>query len=321
MEPPPLVAQASDSRALSFEDLWFTVFDAVAEDLSTPALALLAGCSHGASGPFGDAALWTARLRARWGDDAGLTDDPRRAYARRDVCERWNLRPKPVANMSSNPLSSPSGVATSGKSKENVPPGILTPLSEQLSSRRRPVAASPLAPAAPAPAPPLDKCQTTRLRKDLFALMTRSDGRVTAFPERESDLSSWRARVSCPDGGGAHAGVTFSLSLTFTATGAASASGGALPAVEVLSPACYHPNVDPQSGALCAAALRRRCAPVAPVAELLQAVLSLLQQPCFAVRPLHKEAAAAWYAAPQERRLKAQGFTYLQAQLQGLALR
>ena len=70
--------------------------------------------------------------------------------------------------------------------------------------------------------------------------MTLTAGPVTAFPERETDMSSWLARVTCPNNGGVHSGVTFSLRLQYSGPGAEGAES--LPAVSVLAPACYPPN-------------------------------------------------------------------------------
>lgn len=305
-------AISEEQPAKTFEDLWFTVFDPLVEQLSTPSLAILAGCSHGTDGVFGDAGVWAARFRARSGEEVRLTMHPRRMYARLDVCERWKIRKSSGAGRGRSALCSPLA-ATSGKNKENVPP---TPRTE-LHSRRRPVMCSPLAPRAAA-ASPLDKCQSMRLRKDLFELMTQTAGRVTAFPERETDLSSWLAHVTCPDNGGVYSGATFSLRLQFSGPGAEGAES--LPAVCVLAPACYHPNVDTQCGTLCARAVRQRCTPLESVGRLLHVVLELLQVPCFAVAPLNQAAAADWYDGPDELREKAQGFNYLQAKLQGLKL-
>lgn len=309
-----LPAVSNDAQpAKTFEDLWFTVFDPLVEQLSTPSLAILAGCSHGTDDVFGDATVWAARFRARSGEEVRLTMHPRRMYARLDVCERWRIRKPSGAGRGRGALCSPSAT-TSGKSKENVPP---TPRTE-LSSRRRPVMSSPLAPRTTAAASPLDKCQSMRLRKDLFELMTQSAGPVTAFPEREADLSSWLARVTCPNNGGVHSGVTFSLRLQYSGPGAEGAES--LPAVCVLAPACYHPNVDAQCGTLCPRALRQRCTTLESVGRLLHVVLELLQVPCFAVAPLNKAAAADWYDGPDELRQKAHDFTYLEAKLQGLKL-
>ena len=238
--------------------------------------------------------------------------NPRRMYARLDVCECWRIRKPTGAGRGRGALCSPS-TATSDKSKENVPP---TPRTE-MNSRRRPMMSSPLAP-RPVAASPLGKCQSTRLRKDLFELLTQTAGHVSAFPERETDISSWLARVVCPHNGDVHSSVTFSLRLQFSGPGAEGAES--LPAVSVLTPACYHPNVDAQCGTLCARALRQRCAPVESVSRLLHVVLELLQAPCFAVAPLNKAAAADWYGSPEELLQKAQGYTYLQAKMQGLGL-
>ena len=310
----PLPAASSDSQpAKTFEDLWFTVFDPLVEQLSSPSLAILAACSHGTDDVFGNATLWAARFRARTGEEVRLTMHPRRMYARLDVCERWKIKKPSGAGRGRGALCSPT--ATAGKGKENVPP---TPRTE-LSSRRRPLSSigSPLAPISAA-ASPLDKCQSVRLRKDLFELMTQSAGPVTAFPERETDLSSWLARVTCPKSGAVHGGITFSLRLQYSGPGAGGAES--LPAVSVLAPACYHPNVDAQCGTLCPRALRQRCAPLESVGRLLLAVLELLQVPCFAVAPLNTAAAADWYDGPEELRQKARDFTYLEAKLQGLTL-
>ena len=58
-----LPAASSDAQpAKTFEDLWFTVFDPLVEQLSTPSLAILAGCSHGTDDVFGDATVWAARF-------------------------------------------------------------------------------------------------------------------------------------------------------------------------------------------------------------------------------------------------------------------
>jgi ubiquitin-protein ligase len=308
----PLPVASSDSQpAKTFEDLWFTVFDPLVEQLSSPSLSILAACSHGTDDVFGNATLWAARFRARAGEEVRLTMHPRRMYARLDVCERWRIKKPSGAGRSRGALCSPT--ATAGKGKENVAP---TPRTE-LSSRRRPVLSSPLAPRSAA-ASPLDKCQSVRLRKDLFELMTQSAGPVTAFPERETDLSSWLARVTCPKNGAVHGGITFSFRLQYSGPGAEGAES--LPAVSVLAPACYHPNVDAQCGTLCPRALRQRCTPLESVGRLLHAVLELLQVPCFAVAPVNKAAAADWYDGPEELRHKARDFTYLEAKLHGLKL-
>merc|ERR1719469_1836167 len=126
-------AISEEQPAKTFEDLWFTVFDPLVEQLSTPSLAILAGCSHGTDGVFGDAGVWAARFRARSGEEVRLTMHPRRMYARLDVCERWKIRKSSGAGRGRSALCSPLA-ATSGKNKENVPP---TPRTE-LHSRRRP---------------------------------------------------------------------------------------------------------------------------------------------------------------------------------------
>ncbi len=303
-------AAGSDERPLDFEQLCATVPDALAQHLAAPSLALLSGCCHDTAATFGNAALWLAKLRADWGEEAcGAAGHPRWTYAQLDLCERWKLGTEPVAaavRASPAPTSATKAKAL-GRNKENLPP---TPRTEQQGSRRRTIAASPL-----------DRTQTARLKQDLFCLLTRScDQRLTAFPETESDLSTWRARVTCPCDGSVHAGASFALRLRYSAPGLpaievraalsclphAKDSRFPLPRAQVIEPPCFHPNVDSESGALCEHALQKRCVPAASVSEVLRAVLELLAVPCFSVPPVGTAAAACWFGDEQELHARAQ---------------
>ena len=94
-------------------------------------------------------------------------------------------------------------------------------------------------------------------------------------------------------------GLSLSLRLEF--------SDDELPRVQILSPTCFHPNVDPRDQSVCADALGCRCTPVDLVGQQLKALTSLLERPSFEVAPLNMEAAALWYGDVNELRCRVRG--------------
>jgi ubiquitin-protein ligase len=103
-------------------------------------------------------------------------------------------------------------------------------------------------------------------------------------------MEVWRASVDCPTGG-PYGGVAFSLQLIFDLRQGPEAW---LPSVQIIAPACFHPNVG-TDGTLCPLALQQRCKPIESVGGVLLCIAELLGRPAFSVRPRNEEAAASWY--------------------------
>lgn len=293
----PCVVEASDSLSLAglFEgnhDLveYFAMFT------QPESLAHLAACSSAFFTTFTDESLWEAKLSRHFGlsrkELAGKTNH-RREFSRRTVCSWLNLSThqlgveKPgqdhkcsqdVSHSCSCPLS------TSGL--ENTPPrfaqgvsGVSNLASDRTVERSSSVRISP--------------CAIARLRHGLTAIMMGGSEHISACPEQPFDWRVWSAHVACP------LGIKYHLRLTFLfddETGDVQS----LPSVLIISPTCFHPNVD-ASGRLCEHALERRCTPVDLVGDQLRGILSVLHRPVFAVPPLNKSAARDWYAPVSKR--------------------
>ena len=139
-------------------------------------------------------------------------------------------------------------------------------------------------------------CARARLQLGLQQLMLSGPRAVSAFPVDE-EMDVWMATAQCPPGG-PHGGAALSLRLTFDLS---KGLDECLPTVELLQPACFHPNVG-EGGLLCPQALRERCKPLDLVGEVLRRVVELIGRPCFSTRPLNAEAAACWFDDPTELR-------------------
>jgi ubiquitin-protein ligase len=171
----------------------------------------------------------------------------------------------------------------------------------------------------PLSAPEMNACTVARLREGLRAIIMGGSDLMTACPEQVGDWRTWTARVTCPVDRSLVSGMAFRLRLEFPTLHPTPTTHkeeeeeeeeghvSALPVVKVVSPRCFHPNIDPSDGTVCLRALSRRCSPVDLVGEQLYGVLSLLGRPAFDVPPLNTEAAAKWYGDEKELRLLVSG--------------
>ena len=315
-------------RALDVEG----VADLLANATDAATLARLAACSHRTRALFRARPLWTELLKRRWPNaPATQHHHPYFAYAQYEIMERWRLAPPGAhsPNAPSTPFS-PLGATpklwagqmhTFGQENRHPNPQPATPATLVHGRQRMaPMHASGTGGTGvserTASASGAGFCVRTRLKQDLFDIMMAGGQYVSAFPEEPDQLAVWRAKINCPaaegsldpaaegslDTGSLHAGVQFVLRLQFELD--AQNAFGTLPHVQIVHPACFHPNVDAE-GALCAEALRERCAPCARVCEVLEQISALLRSPCFAVKPLNGDAAALWYGDQQLLRHRA----------------
>lgn len=284
-------------------------------ELAEPSVvALLASCSKATASLLATNDVWAGLLSQHFGvhkEVARELGEPKRSFAQRTICARWNLTepstPARQLHTPSTPQQPPllmqsnswSPDSTDSSGKENSPPP----------QRRRPLqvlqaeAGSMTTPATAAAPRKLQPCTVSRLREGLRQVMMSSPEGVTAFPCAPGDWSTWTARVTCPEDGSAVAGLEVRLSLCFPddeATNGDHASETTetmgLPRVMVQHPVgLFHPNIDVRTGDLSALALSRRCSAIALVGEQLVAVADLLTRPAFDVAPSNTEAAAMWY--------------------------
>lgn len=287
--------------------------DGIVESLAlfadAASIAQLCGCSISMQEKFGAASLWSQLLQARWGSPLSGTC-PRREYARRELMERWDLTPPRVAapdtssrrraDVPTTPRTEPAEASrrsapcqpspglfspTLLQDKENTSPNTLFLRAPTLRRRGRATSSPESANGTHATA------GATRLKQDLFELMTGGEKCIGAFPDAPGDFSSWSGHVVSATDGSLHGGLRFNIRLQYDMH----ASGDdALPVVTFARPHCFHPNVS-ADGVLCPRALRKRCAPVDSVRTLLLRIRELVACPCFAVPPVNKAAAVLWY--------------------------
>lgn len=287
-------------RALEVEG----VSDLLANATDACGVAQLAACCHTMRNIFRDSSLWTELLKRRFGDALGTgVKDPFSLYARYELLERWELAPanSPSSHSPGTPFSPLAGskAKTSvtqlySAGRENLQPNSQphTPATLVQGKRKVPMQAKGSSSSSRNSGSGVGRCMRTRLKQDLFDIMMAGGNHVSAFPEEPDDLSLWRATINCPLDGSVYAGVHFVLRLQFQLD--VDDAIGTLPHVQLLQPACFHPNVN-ADGVLCAEVLHRRCSPLARVCEVLAEISKVLRCPCFAVKPLNGEAAALWY--------------------------
>ena len=241
------------------------------EAAGAAALGQLACCSRALRNCCTADNIWEALLRERWGENAvpraGISGPLHRLYASRHVRERWASAP---------PATTPQTAGGGGRRRQAVATrpspaacvGLRTPLGrgkENLSpsaSNRPPMRTPTGAKGSPSaarlsslsslglPSSQATACARARLQLGLQQLMLSGPRAVSAFPVDE-EMDVWMATAQCPPGG-PHGGAALSLRLTFDLS---KGLDECLPTVELLQPACFHPNVG-EGGLLCPQALR-----------------------------------------------------------------
>ncbi|CDK25340.1 unnamed protein product [Kuraishia capsulata CBS 1993] len=126
---------------------------------------------------------------------------------------------------------------------------------------------------------------TKRLQSELMQLMMSNVPGISAFPESDSDLLSWRGMVEGPTET-PYEGLKFKLSLHFPPNYPYKA-----PTIKFISP-MWHPNVD-MSGNICLDILKEKWSAVYNVQTILLSLQSLLAEPNNK-SPLNAQAADLW---------------------------
>lgn len=201
--------------------------ESLARFASAESIAQLCACCSALRERFAAPALWRELLHRRWeGTALGEADCVRREYARRDVCERWGLSPPPVPTVQLSSRAAHADISTKllalsvndAATRETFSPvgrGLVdkenhTPNTQFIRAptlRRIGRALS-----SPETTSSSQKSSSgTRLKQDLFQLMTGQEKRVSAFPDTPGDLTAWSGKISCASDGSVHGGRTFQI--------------------------------------------------------------------------------------------------------------
>ncbi|KAJ2902459.1 Ubiquitin-conjugating enzyme E2-20 kDa [Zalerion maritima] len=126
---------------------------------------------------------------------------------------------------------------------------------------------------------------TKRLQHELMTLMTSSTPGVSAFPDADGNLTSWKATIVGPDDT-PYAKLTLRLSMNFPH------NYPYHPPQVLFKTPIYHPNVD-FSGRICLDILKDKWTPAYNIETILLSLQSLLGEPNNS-SPLNGEAAELW---------------------------
>ena len=266
-------------------------------------IARLACCCRAARRKCMANALWAGLVHARWPDADTLNVDGQiapahRVYASRHVSDLLTrcaptLTPR-TGNQNRLRRRRPEMArGPSPAARIRIPLATISPVSVNS-------AAQPSSPSGGTlgPCTPVNPCAVARLKRGLSQLLASDQARLSAFPLDEA-MEVWKATIRT-SAGGIYGGKAFQLQLCFDL----SRVDADLPAVQLLQPACFHPNVS-ADGTVCPRALQERCQPLEPIATILRNIAELFDRPCFSVHPANSAAAESWYGDPSLLRERA----------------